>query len=89
MIQRLTREQRRIKRIMDKLKKEAIEDEHKAVAFYRSRAKEFRDAGYYEEAEIMNAISEHEQIHKDIINEMLLNLERKVIWKKYLAEKGD
>jgi len=89
MIQRLTREQRRIKRIMDKLEKKAIKDEHEAVAFYRNRAKEFRNAGYYEEAEIMDTISKHEQIHKDIINEMLLDLQRKVIWKKYLEEKGD
>ena len=89
MIPKLTRDQRRVKRIMNKLQKEGVPDEHKAVAFYRKRAKEFEAAGYYEEAEIMKTISEHEQIHKDLLNEMILNLERKVIWKDYLKGKGD
>lgn len=88
MTLRLTREQRRIKRIMDKLEKEGVKYEHQSVAFYRKRAKEFEGAGYHEEAAIMKTISDHEQIHKDILNNLILDLQRKVIWKEYLKGKN-
>ncbi len=86
MTLRLTREQRRVQRIIDKLKKEGVPDEHKGIAWYRNRARDFEAVGYYEEAEIMKLIQYTEQQHKDILNEMILNLKEKVIWKEYLKE---
>lgn len=84
MTLKLTREQRKVKRLIDKLWRDGVKDEHNAVAFYRTIAKEFRDLGYSKEAKILDTIMEHEQIHKDILNEMIKDLEREVIWKKYL-----
>ena len=76
----------KVRRLINTLWRDGVSDEHKAVAFYRNRAKEFRALGMTAQADVLEMISQHEQIHKDILNEMIDNLNREIILKEYLEK---
>jgi len=82
MTQRLTK--RRVKVLIDTLWRDGVSDEQKAVAFYRNRAKELRELGFVSQADVLDTISQHEQIHKDILNDLIDSLNREVLLKEYL-----
>lgn len=82
MIRELTREKRKIKRMMDMLYREDVERARHSVASYRKRAKELRDMGYSDTADTLEILMKGSQAHQDILNEIVDNLRTKL----YLEE---
>ena len=87
MMLKLTKKERnRFKRIADKLYRNGVEDEHKAVVFYRRMSKELREAGLYTEADALEIIADSEEVHKDILNEIIKDIEEKIIVSQFKKE---
>lgn len=87
MMLKLTKKERnRFKRIADKLYRNGVEDEHKAVVFYRRMSKELREAGLYTEADALEIIADSEEIHKSVLNEIIKDIEEKIILSQFKKE---
>ncbi len=93
MTLRLTkRERTKLTRIVNKLYREGVEDEHKAAAFYGRMAEELHKVRLYKESIYLANIAESEKLHKDILNEIIQDIKEKIImsqFKKEITLKGN
>ena len=93
MMLKLTRKERnRLSHIANKLYRDGVKDEHKAAAFYKRIAEELRKVGLYMEADALAVMAESEELHKSILNEIIADINEKVIvsqFKKETTLKGE
>lgn len=93
MIQKLTkRERNRLIRIAKKLYRDGVSDEHKAIAFYKRISNELEKIGLHKEADYIRRMIESKELHKDILNEIIQDINEKVIvssFKKETTLKGN
>ncbi len=93
MIPELTKRKRdRLTRIANKLYRDGVSDEHKAIAFYKRISTELEKIGLHQEADYIRRMIESKELHKDILNEIIEDINEKVIvssFKKETTLKGD
>jgi len=80
------RSRNRLSRIANTLYRDGVADEHKAVAFYKRMTKELRDIGFNKEADALELIAKSEEAHKDILNEIILNIKEKILLSQFKKE---
>ena len=89
----LTKKQRdRLTRIAKKLYRDGVSDEHKAIAFYKRISGELEKIGLHKEADYIRRMIKSKELHKDILNEIIEDINEKVIlssFKKETTLKGD
>lgn len=73
-------------RIAKKLYRDGVQDERKAAFFYRRMSKELRDSGLHSEADALVVMAESEEVHKDILNEIIADIKEKVILSQFQIE---
>lgn len=90
---KLTKRKRNfLTRLADKLYRDNVEDERKAAVSYRRMAWILRGEGFYTQAEALESIAESEDLHKEILNEIIQDIREQVIvsqFKKETTVKGE
>ena len=83
----LTRKERNtLYKLMNSLYRTGVEDERAAAAFYRRMSEKLRNIGLYIEADVLVTMAESEEIHKDILNEIIADIREKVIVSQFTKE---
>jgi len=92
MLKLTKRKRNGLTRLANMLYRDAVSDEHKAAVFYRRIAEILRNDGFYTQADALILIAEGEEIHKDILNEIIADIREQVIvsqFKKETTLKGE
>lgn len=86
------RERTKLSRIANKLYRDGVSDEHKAIAFYKRVSGELERIGLHKEADYIRRMIKSKELHKDILNEIIQDINEKVIVSQFKGEvtlKGD
>lgn len=93
MTQKLTKKERdKLARIANKLYRNGLGDEHKAMTFYRRMVVELRKVGFYTEADALDLMAEGAETTKELLSEIIQDIREKVVvssFKKETTLKGD
>lgn len=78
--------EKKLRRIINSLKRDGVEDEIRAVRYYTDMAKELRSAGFEDLARALELIVESESSHRDILSSAVTTIEMKVIANQFTKE---
>ena len=80
---RIGKERRKLTRIARELYNKGVVDERKSAALYRRISKELREAGFNIQASALELLVETEELHKDILNEIIGDINEQIIMSIY------